>query len=1137
MGKILMQGQRGYDHFEKLGDARTRSRIPSKLFKLITLTFASLFLMLPSKGAAQEVEWVSVFGGSGPAIDVVSAVSSDGGLYVSGSTNGALPGQTNYGQPNAFLRKYDAGGNELWTLQFDTTSVGSLRDVSVDESGVYVAGNTSHDFPGQVGAGSGDGFVRKYDIDGNEIWTRQFGTSDSDSALSVSIHSSGVYVTGNTRGAFPGEPNLGESDTYIRKYDVDGNFLWTDQFGTETFDHATGIFGTSDGVYVSGSTNGVLPGQRSFGSADAFLRKYDHDGSHIWTRQFGTPDGDSALDVSASETGVYAVGTTNDVFPGQVSAGGIDAFVRMFDSAGNHLWTQQFGTRFTNEATAVFSNSTGVYVGGNTDEALPGRSHLGHVDVFVRKYDTNGSEIWTQQFGSSEQDQSSSIVADSSGVYLGGRTVRGVLPGQIGSNSTDAFVVKHDLDGNELWVRQFGGNSGAVTDLARSVDSDGNEDLYVAGTTKGALPGNEHAGEHDAYLVKYSRDGTQQWMRQFGTAEIDEANGVSVDDSGIYVAGGLGEALTGHIGLGASDAFLRKYDVDGNEIWTRQFGTELMDQALDVTVHSAGVYVVGRTAGVFPGENSKGSNDSFLRKYDLHGNDIWTRQFGTSGVDRAERVAVNAERIYVVGDGGSDAFVWVFDTAGHELWSRKSRSVRGRSVAVDSSGVYVAGETDGTISGQTSSGLVDAFVKKYDACGNELWIDQFGTAGSDRAWGIVTSPVGPYVTGDTNDGFPGETNKGNRDAFVRLYSRDGQEVWTHQFGTLSQDIAVDVTLTTGRMHVAGWTQGSFPSQMGFGDTDGFLATFSIPDATPPTADAGGPYSGDAGSTITLNGSGSSQPKGSIVLYEWDLDDDCEFDDATGITASFTFDDIGTFTISLRVTDNEGETDIHTAVVVVSNVSPLVDAGPDDTVTEGDTFASTGNFSDPGVGNWTATVDYGDGSGQKSLPLNSDKTFDLSHTYTRADVFTVMVTVEDDVGGVGSDTAQVTVNRGPNKDPVADPGGPYTGDEGIPVTLDGSGSFDSDGEVVLYEWDLDNDGQFDDATGVNPEVTFPTAGTFTVGLKVTDDSGSTDTDTAEVTVNLPALIGDLNCDGIVNILDAVILLQHLVGISELTECGR
>jgi hypothetical protein len=103
---------------------------------------------------------------------------------------------------------------------------------------------------------------------------------------------------------------------------------------------------------------------------------------------------------------------------------------------------------------------------------------------------------------------------------------------------------------------------------------------------------------------------------------------------------------------------------------------------------------------------------------------------------------------------------------------------------------------------------------------------------------------------------------------------------------------------------------------------------------------------------------------------------------------------------------------HASVSVLLNTSgPVVHAGPDAAINEGATFAATGSFvSSPGH-SWTATVDYGDGSGIQPLPLNPDHTFNLSHSFADDGIFTVVVAVADhSTGLVGTDAVEVTVNN-------------------------------------------------------------------------------------------------------------------------------
>ena len=112
-------------------------------------------------------------------------------------------------------------------------------------------------------------------------------------------------------------------------------------------------------------------------------------------------------------------------------------------------------------------------------------------------------------------------------------------------------------------------------------------------------------------------------------------------------------------------------------------------------------------------------------------------------------------------------------------------------------------------------------------------------------------------------------------------------------------------------------------------------------------------------------------------------------------------------------DDGHTSDSDSFQVTVGNVAPSVLAGPDATIAAGGTLSRPGSFSDPGsLDSWTATVDYGDGSGTQPLLLGLDHSFQLLHTYTSAGQFTLTVTVSDDDGGAGSDTVTVTVEAAP-----------------------------------------------------------------------------------------------------------------------------
>ncbi|MCD4808209.1 MAG: PKD domain-containing protein [Methanococcoides sp.] len=209
---------------------------------------------------------------------------------------------------------------------------------------------------------------------------------------------------------------------------------------------------------------------------------------------------------------------------------------------------------------------------------------------------------------------------------------------------------------------------------------------------------------------------------------------------------------------------------------------------------------------------------------------------------------------------------------------------------------------------------------------------------------------------------------------------------------------------------------------------------------------------------------------------------------------------------------------NTVQVTVYNVAPTVDAGPDDTINEGNTFTSSGSFTDPSADDpWTATVDYGDGSGPQPLTL-VEKAFTLEHTYGDNDVYTVNVTVTDNDGGVGSDTAQVTVNNvAPTVNVV--PIQSIPGED----TLTNSGSFTDPGAdtwTATVDYGEGSGDQSLTLTGKTFSLSHVYAdnGVYTVRVTVTDDDGGvgTDTLTTVVVTNVPYNPYDKNKDCVIDI---------------------
>jgi hypothetical protein len=537
---------------------------------------------------------------------------------------------------------------------------------------------------------------------------------------------------------------------------------------------------------------------------------------------------------------------------------------------------------------------------------------------------------------------------------------------------------------------------GSGSDIGRAIAVDSNGNTYVTGlttapnfpTTVGAFDV-AHNGSGDVFVIKLNANGSALVYSTFlGGALSDDANGIAVDASGQAVVTGRTDSSNFPTSAGAhdpshngsTDGFVTKLSADGTGlVYSTYIGGSGVDWGNGIALDSAGnAYVAGQTESAsFP--TTPGVLDTTL-------------------------------------GGGGDAFVAKLDPAGTVLFSTFLGGASGGEVAnalaVDFAGnAYLTGfaglgfPTTAGAFDTSYNGGGDAYVAKLNPVGSALVYSTYlGTGGDDHGLGIAVDLDGnAYVTGRTNastfpitaGAFDTTYNGGLNDAYVTKLNADGSAlVYSTFLGGSGIDwgraIAVDAV---GNAYVAGLTDSSnFPTTAGAFDTTfngGFDAYVTVlrPDG-----------SGLAYSTF-LGGEGTDQANGIAVAPGGDA----------YVTGSTDF----TFPTTAGAFDTSGNGGIDAWIAKLAtaapNQPPTVDAGLDASINEGETFASSGSFSDPDSSSWTATVDYGDGSGVQSLALNGN-TFALSHLYDDDGIYTITVSVTDNQGASGSDPTVVTVGN-------------------------------------------------------------------------------------------------------------------------------
>jgi len=423
---------------------------------------------------------------------------------------------------------------------------------------------------------------------------------------------------------------------------------------------------------------------------------------------------------------------------------------------------------------------------------------------------------WFRDFGSTRDSEfGTRIHTDEAGnVYTTGAVGdmvnfnrRGTTPVVSGfpGNVGDAFVTKHDPEGNLLWVRTMGGTS---SERGNDITTDREGNVYIIGTFNGTAnfdPGGAGAGSlttsggSDIFVVKFNGVGVFQWVKGFGGTGTDNASGIRVDTAGnIYITGGFSDQVTfGSTTLTASGAlyaFAAKLNSQGNALWAHDFGvggprgTEHSGTALDLD-QDANVYVTGyfaETVDFNPSATvtnnivSGGGTDGFVLKLNTNGDYVWASSMPGPGTGRPLSIRTDGlGNVYVAGwfsdsmdvnpsgtramlqaGGVWDGFVAKYDVNGIFSWAFKLGGVMQEQVldvTTDRSGnVYVAGYYDGTVDFdpdpvktalRTSVKSWDIFAARYTPAGALVWVKTAGGEGDPG--GSSASDVGQGIAVDT----------------------------------------------------------------------------------------------------------------------------------------------------------------------------------------------------------------------------------------------------------------------------------------------------------------------------------------------------------------------------------------------------
>jgi len=369
-------------------------------------------------------QWATYYGGDTLDTGRACAVAADGSVYLSGTTfstngissNGHQGALGSAGFSDAFLVKFAPDGTRIWSTYYGGAQGDQGNSCSVDASGnVLLAGTTRS--PSAIAEGgfqntyaggqAGDAFLVKFNAAGTRLWGTYFGAAGSDEGFKCASASDGaVFLTGLTRSP-SGIATTGAhqttidgatfGDAFLVKYDAAGTRLWSTYYGGMNNDYAHGLATSSDGsVYLAGTTfsSGSISAnghQNTFGygGTDAFLAKFNADGTRSWGTYYGGNQGDYALGCAVDATGnVYLAGGTGSSTAiasngyqntfGGTSVPMSDAFLAKFTSGGVRVWGTYYGADLGEYANDCATTPAGHVLIVGTTRSTAAMAEGGH---------------------------------------------------------------------------------------------------------------------------------------------------------------------------------------------------------------------------------------------------------------------------------------------------------------------------------------------------------------------------------------------------------------------------------------------------------------------------------------------------------------------------------------------------------------------------------------------------------------------------------------------------------------------------------------------------------------------------------------------------------------------------------------
>jgi Domain of unknown function (DUF5122) beta-propeller len=345
------------------------------------------------------------------------------------------------------------------------------------------------------------------------------------------------------------------------------------------------------------------------------------------------------------------------------------------------------------------------------------------------------------------------------------------------------------------WEKTYGGSN---HDWANSIQQTSDKGYIMVGSTSSYGVGTPE--NYNIYLVRIDENGDTIWTRTYGGSDVDHGYSVKqTADGGFIIAG-----ETWSFGMGFSNVYVIKTDLNGDTIWTKTYGGVNSDEGYDISQTFDGGYIIAGTTESF----GSGGSDVYLIKIKENGDTLWTKTFGGTGGDYGYSIQETIDRGFIISGSISGHFYLVkTDSNGNSLWNSQiggEGEQRCYSVCQTSDGGYL-GTGFTWYWGSILNSYYDIYLIKFDSIGDTIWSIRIGGNNSECGRSVKETSDGNYVVAGWTDSY----GAGNEDVYLIKTNKYGNTLWTKTFGGEGNDLAYSIQVNIDGSYIVGGYTDSF----------------------------------------------------------------------------------------------------------------------------------------------------------------------------------------------------------------------------------------------------------------------------------------------------------------------------------------